>query len=219
MLSPGYAKAHSLRAFAELRSFATGASDLESALSVAHRHAQMALTLDDQDAWAYFSLGGLRFWRGEYEEAIAEYRGAIELNPNFAIAHGFLGESLAWDCKPDAAIEAVDRAMRMSPHDPFNAVHLLTAGTAHFVAQRYAEGVACERKALQERPRLVAALRMLAACYTGLDRLNEAQAAISEVLSFEPGSSMKKLSERPGFTRSGDQERFIGALRKAGLPE
>ena len=40
-LAPRYAKAHSLSAFAELRSFAAGASDLESSLLKAHQHAQI----------------------------------------------------------------------------------------------------------------------------------------------------------------------------------
>jgi TolB-like protein/Flp pilus assembly protein TadD len=218
-LSPRYAKAHSLRTFAELRAFATGVAVLESAISVGQQHAQLALTLDDQDAWAFFAMGAVEFWRGRYGEAIAAYMRAIDLNPNFALAHGLLGESLAWDCEPDAALAAVDRAIRMSPHDPFNAMHLLSAGIAHFAAKRYIEGIECQRKALQERPRLLSALRMLAACCAELGKSDEARAAISEMVRLEPDISLRKLSVRRGYSNEADQERFVMALRSAGIPE
>jgi TolB-like protein/tetratricopeptide (TPR) repeat protein len=218
-LSPRYAKAHSLRTFAELRAFAIGVTDLEAALSVAQQHARLALALDDQDAWAYFAVGAVEFWRGRYQDAIAAYLRAIDLNPNFALAHGFLGESLAWDCQSDAALAAVDRAIRMSPHDPFNATHLLAAGTAHFSAERYLEGIECQRKALRERPRLVAALRMLAACYAELGKADEARATISEMVRLEPDISLRKLSVRRGYSLPTDQERYVKALQKAGIPE
>jgi TolB-like protein/class 3 adenylate cyclase/Flp pilus assembly protein TadD len=218
-LSPRYAKAHSLRTFAELRAVATGVSDLAAALSVAQQHAGLALALDDQDAWAYFAVGAVEFWRGRYQEAIAAYRRSIDLNPNFALAHGFLGESLAWDCQPDAALAAVDRAIRMSPHDPFNANHLLAAGIAHFAAKRYLEAIDCHRKALQERPRFAGALRMLAACYAELGKADESQAAISEVVILEPDISSRKLRVRRGYSQTTDQERLTMALRRAGMPE
>lgn len=218
-LSPRYAKAHSLRTFAELRAVATGIAHLETILPVAHRHAMLAQALDDQDAWAYFAVGAVEFWRGRYQEAIAAYRRAIDLNPNFALAHGFLGESLAWDCQPDAALAAVDRAIRMSPHDPFNATHLLAAGIAHFAAKRYLEAIDCHRKALQERPRFGAALRMLAACYAELGKADEARAAVSEMMKLEPDISSRKLRVRRGYSRTTDQERLAMALRKAGMPE
>jgi TolB-like protein/Flp pilus assembly protein TadD len=218
-LSPRYAKAHSLRTFAELRAFATGVTDLETTLSVAQQHARLALELDDQDAWTYFAIGAVEFWWGHYRDAIGAYLRAIDLNPNFALAHGFLGESLAWDCQSDAALTAVDGAIRMSPHDPFNAVHLLSAGIAHFSAERYLEGIECQRKALQERPRLVAALRMRAACYAELGKADEARAAISEMVRLEPDISLRKLSVRRGYSRPTVQERYVKALRRAGIPE
>lgn len=218
-LSSRYSKAHSLRAFAELRAFASGGTDLVTSLSVARQHALLALELDDQDAWAYFATGAVEFWRGQYQEAIAAYQRAIDLNPNFALAHGLLGESLAWDCQSDAALAAVGRAMRMSPRDPFNAMHLLAAGIAHFSAKRYFEAIECERRALQERPRLVAALRMLAVCYAEVGKTDEGRAAISEVMHLEPDISMRKLSVRRGYSRQTDQERYVAALRRAGIPE
>jgi hypothetical protein len=51
-----------------------------------------------------------------------------------------MAAALAFGGQPDAAIEAVDRSIRMSPRDPFNYTYLHFAAVAYFAAERYAEG-------------------------------------------------------------------------------
>ena len=219
-LSPGYAKAHSLLAFAELMRGIIGGHNIDAALSSARRNAQAALALDDDDPWSYLSSGFIESIASRHDHAIAWYRRAIEINPNFALAHGFSAGPLAWSGQPDKALEAVDRATRMSPRDPFNAAFLHYAAVAHFVAERYAEGVACEEQALRERPNAPWALRYLAACYVHLGEIDKARATISRVLAIQPNSSIKR--DAYGYaahTCASDQERYVAALRKAGLPE
>ena len=72
---------------------------------------------------------------------------------------------------------------------------------------------------IQSRPRLGAALRMLAACYVELGKADEARATISEMVRLEPDISLRKLSVRRGYSRPIYQERYVKALRRAGLPE
>jgi adenylate cyclase len=219
-MSPRYAKAHSLLAFAELCAVSLGLTDVDTAILLAERHARMARELDDTDPWTYLSIAGVKAWQSRYEEATAAFGRAIELNPNFALAHGLMGLPLARSGKPDAALEAVDRALRMSPHDPFNSFFLAIAATAHFVAERYSEGVACGRRAVRDRPNRLPALRLLAACHVGLGELDEARSIILEVLRLHPSSSIKRDAYGYGvFTRTSDQERYVAALRKAELPE
>ena len=87
LLAPRYAKAHSLFAFAELSTVARGSSDTDTAMRVAEQHIHTALTLDDSDPWSHFSLGCLETLRSQQAGAIEAYQRAIELNPNFALAH------------------------------------------------------------------------------------------------------------------------------------
>jgi len=54
-------------------------------------------------------------------ESATEFERALELNPNFAAAHGYLGWAYAFDDQSEKAITHLDEAMRMSPHDPQNA--------------------------------------------------------------------------------------------------
>jgi tetratricopeptide (TPR) repeat protein len=131
-----------------------------------------------------------------------------------------MGCALAFGGNPDAALEAVDRAMRMTPHDPFNAWYLHAAAAAHFAAERYAKSIACERKALRERPNFALPRRFLAACLVNLGQLEEAHAAIAELLLLQPNCSIKRdVYGYVVFAQSSIQERYVEALRKAGLPE
>jgi tetratricopeptide (TPR) repeat protein len=218
-LSPRYAKAHSVLAFAEARTVFFG-GDVDTALSEAREIAQTARALDPDDPWSYFSSGYIECFFSRYDDAIAWYRRAVELNENFALAHGNMAAALAFGGQPDAAIEAVNNSRRMSPRDPFNFSYLHFAATAYFAAERYAEGVATEEEALREHPNVAPALRCLAACLVGLGHMEKAQAAIAEVLRLVPESSIKRdVYGQVTYARESDRYRFADALRKAGLPE
>jgi tetratricopeptide (TPR) repeat protein len=137
-------------AFAEARTVSFG-GNVDTALSTARQEAQATRAMDDDDPWSYFSSGYVECFLSKYDDAIAWYRRAIKLNENFALAHGNMAAALAFGGQPDAAIEAVERSIRMSPRDPFNFSYLHFAGIAYFAAERYAEGVAYEEQALRER--------------------------------------------------------------------
>ena len=112
-------------------------------------------------------------------------------------------------------------ALLMSPRDPFNFSYLHYAAIAYFSAERYAEGVTSEERALRERPNVTTAMRFLAACKLGLGQIDEARAIIAESLRLAPESSIKRCVYGPGgtYARESDRERYATALRKAGLPE
>jgi adenylate cyclase len=193
---------------------------METAVATAREIARTARELDDDDPWSHFSSGYAECFTGRYDDAIAWYRRAIELNENFALAHGNMAAALAFGGQPDAAVEAVERSLRMSPRDPFNFAYLHFAGVAYFAAERYAEGAEKELQALQHRPNFTPALRTLAACHAALGQIDSARAAIAEVLRLAPESSIKKDAYgQVVYARAADRERFAAALREAGLPE
>jgi adenylate cyclase len=105
----------------------------------------------------------------------AWYRRAVELNPNFALAHGNMAVALALGGQPDAAVEAVHRSICMSPRDPFNYTYLHFAAIAYFAAGRYHEGIASQEQLLCERPNVSPPLRFLAACHASLGEMDEAR--------------------------------------------
>ncbi|WP_428670660.1 tetratricopeptide repeat protein [Roseibium sp.] len=217
--SPGYAKAHSVLAFAESRRLFFGA-DFDTTVAAAREIARVSRELDDDDPWSHFASGYVECFTGRYDDAIAWYRRAIELNENFALAHGNVAAALALGGHPDEAIQAVERALRMSPRDPFNFSYLHFAGLAYFAAGRYAEAVAAEERALRERPNFATAMRCLAACHAALGQIDKAQAAIAEALRLAPGSTVQRDAYgQVAYAQAEDRKRYAEALQKAGLPE
>ncbi len=57
---------------------------------------------------------------------------------------------------------------------------------------------------------------LLAACYSSLDRHAEAAAAADEVLRINPQFTLEAYAKIMNFKKA-DIERYIAALRKAGL--
>jgi tetratricopeptide (TPR) repeat protein len=72
------------------------------------------------------------------DAAIQEYQRAIDLNPNFAAAHGYLGYALAMAERTDEGIAHLKQAIQMSPQDTQNAIFNMGLSVAHYLAGRYA---------------------------------------------------------------------------------
>jgi tetratricopeptide (TPR) repeat protein len=54
--------------------------------------------------------------KGRFEEAIENYRKAIQINPNFAVALNNLGAALATEGRFDEAIENFRKAIQVNPN-------------------------------------------------------------------------------------------------------
>src|SRR5258708_40240761 len=117
-----YAPAHSILAFALLVSRQGGWHIMEPQVTQAAILAARAVELDDSDPWAHLALGFVAFTRRSTDDAVEEFQRALDLNPNFAAAHGFLGCALAFDGRSDGAIDHIEQAIRMRPHDPLSAL-------------------------------------------------------------------------------------------------
>jgi serine/threonine-protein kinase len=64
---------------------------------------------------AYYNLGNALQATGQVDEAIAAFRQAIELQPDFALAYNNLGDALQSKGQTDEAIAAFRRAVRLRP--------------------------------------------------------------------------------------------------------
>ncbi len=58
---------------------------------------------------------------------------------------------LTLDGRSDQAIAQGEQAIRMSPHDPQNALFNVALAAAHYLAGRYNEAIVCGCKAMQQR--------------------------------------------------------------------
>jgi adenylate cyclase len=84
---------------------------------------------------------------------------------------------------------------------------------------QYDKAIATWKNALHVGPNYLPAHAFLAACYISLDRNAEATAAAKEVLRINPKFSLESYAKTLPYKNKVDIERYVAALRKAGLPE
>src|SRR5262245_43364024 len=125
---PVYAPAHSMLAVALLMSGFVGWTAMTANVREAADLAARAAELDGGDPWAHLALGQLATMRKQTDAAENAFQRALELNPNFAAAHGFLGYDLALAGQSERALEHLNQALSLSPHDPQNIVFMIGVG-------------------------------------------------------------------------------------------
>ena len=112
--------------------------------------AEKALAIDNDLAEAHVSLGLLHGADLNLNAAKREFERAIELNPNYATAHYFLGlEVLAPLGQLDQAVVELKRAVEL---DPFSVIMNTNFGLCYILARRYPEAIAQLRKATELDP-------------------------------------------------------------------
>jgi adenylate cyclase len=211
-----YAPAYSRLAFILLYSRQVGWITIDPELKEAAALASRASELDDSDPWAHLSLGYVAYTRRHTEEAVEEFQRALNLNPNFAAAHCYLGCALAMDGQSERAIDHISQGIRMSPHDPQNAMFNAHLAAAHYLAGRYTEAVSCARKALQQRSGLTNAHRIYVASLAQAGQLDEARAALARLQQLQPENSIAWIERTIPYT-PGPMAKFLDGMRKAGL--
>lgn len=219
---PEFATAHARAA----RCYATRKSngwmvDRSEETAEATRLARRAVELGWDDAVALSYSGYvLGYVGGDLDSSAACIDRALVLNPNLAAALGVSSWVKACLGEPDKAIEHAALAMRLSPLDPRLFAWQFNTGLAHFCAGRYDDAVAWARKSLRHQPNYPSAMRVVAAGHALAGRLAEAQEMVARVCEFDPALRLSNLADiLPPFRRPDDRDRYIEALRKAGLPE
>jgi TolB-like protein/Tfp pilus assembly protein PilF len=179
---------------------------------------QKAIALDDSLPIAHEIVGATYLSKRQYAQAIAEVERAIVLGPNWGSAYAVLGMALNATGRAAEAIGVLERAIRLNPRNPiFTANYLAVLGGAYRLTGRYDEAITALKKALGLFPKSLLAHQHLAVIYAELGRDAEAQAEVGEMLQINPKFSLDGLRLRLLYKDSAEVERYLAALRKAGL--
>jgi TolB-like protein len=220
-LDPDYAAAYGMAARCySARKVSGWVDDLDREVAESARLARHVMKIGKDDAVALYTAGmALAYVVGDLEDGGAMIERALALNPNAAWAWLFAGWTKVWLGEPDAALERIQRAMRLSPQDPqFFNMRTATAW-AHLLAGRYEEARSWAQSALREQPDYINALYVLAAANASSGRADEARDTAAQLLRFDPDPHVAHLLRRYPFHRAQDLERVAEGLRRAGLPE
>jgi tetratricopeptide (TPR) repeat protein len=121
--------------------------------------------------------------------------------------------------QPEAAIEAIERARRLSPFDPYTFFYAVNTAAAHLAARRFEIAIEWADRALHEEPHMVAAMRSKVVALAHLGRLDAARAELSRVLAIDPKLTIAGFSEYAHYEAPEVIELLVIGLRLAGLPE
>jgi adenylate cyclase len=174
-----------------------------------------AIALDKDNSDAYLVLGQLHLIKREHDEAIAAAEHSVVLNPNGADAYASLGFILALAGRPEEGVEFLQKAIRLNPIPP--AYYFVYLGVAYRDSGQYQEAILTYKKAIYKQPTLLFAHLGLAASYVYLGREEEAHTEAAEVLKVDPEFSLERYEKTLPYKNKADTNRYVDALRKAGL--
>jgi adenylate cyclase len=175
---------------------------------------------DDPDA-LWMAADTLASLGGDRAVAASAADRALALNPNSAHAWMTRGWVFCFQRQSAAAIEALQRAIRLSPLDPLGYLMFGGIALAHFLAGRYEEASEWAGRSLHEQPRFTGQIRVKLAACGHLGRADEARQWLRRLLEFFPGLTL--AAWKANAIRSGMPPETLAAyeigLFKAGLPE
>ena len=173
---------------------------------------QKAIELDATYAEAYSALGFMFSITRKYDKGVTTAEQAVALNPNSADAHMLLGHTLRFAGRNEEAIPEYKIAIRLNPIPPNN--YLFGLGMSYAMTGQYEEAIIWGKKAVLQRPNSFLAHLMLTVIYSLSGKDDEARIEAAEVLRISPKFSVEKYNKK---AKTGDIDRYIDALRKAGL--
>jgi TolB-like protein/tetratricopeptide (TPR) repeat protein len=207
-----------------------GSADPKADIERGSELVSRALALDPNYARAHSLKGGILRFQGRLDESIAEYERALSLDPGMVIALVGLGWSYLYLGQFEKGLEYLDKAIRLSPHDPYLGGGGWYNGEAvgHFGLKQYDQTIEWARRAIAISPsanswvhlNLIAALALSGHEAEAHDALQNYIASvpsgpktIAAWKASDPSTSMGS----PRYVEAFD--RYYEGLRKAGMPE
>jgi len=165
------------------------------------------------DCWlARNNLGTIFANKGQFDEAIENYRKAIQINPNSAVPLYSLGLALAAKSQFDEAIENYRKAIQIDPdyRDALNSLGVALADKG-----RFDEAIENYRKAIQIDPNYSEALNNLGEALLHQGQFDEAIKNFRKTIQIKPNNSEAQYNLGNALAAKGWFDEAIESFRKA----
>ncbi len=216
-IDTNYGQARGLLATTHTFSAHMGWENMAEVAPIAERAAQAAILAHRDDPWAHYALGCVHLFARRFDDSLAEFETALSLNPNFSLAQGYYGLTLAYCSRCEEAELAVRRALRLSPHDPLSAIYYGIASYVQFVARNYDEAMRLAREGVRQRIDFVGAHRVLTAAAGMAGEREIAKAALQELRRAQPNISLAWIEREMPIRQEAEREHYLEGFRRAGL--
>jgi tetratricopeptide (TPR) repeat protein len=175
---------------------------------------------------AHFAKGQMLRVQKRYAEAIPEYETAITFNRNWVHLLGPLGECKLFAGSIDEAIPLHERAIRLSPRDPFIAIWYFRIGVAHLLQSRIDEAIVWLEKARDANAELPYVHCHLASAYALRGETERAAIELAEARRLSLDGRYSSIARLQATAYHGVpkiralfEAIYFAGLRKAGMPE
>lgn len=207
------ARWHSLRMGQGLSDDTTANSNL--AIDFADR----ALGIDPMDPLALSIKGHMSALVGrDYAAAKEFFTRALQIEPNASLAWCFSGLTHAYDGNPTEGVIRTQRALDLSPFDPFAFYLRCALSICHLLADAPERAAEHAAGALRLNRRFTAALRIAICSLSMLGRADEARRRVSDLLALEPNFTVRAYRTRLPVADPRTIDRLCSAMLDAGCP-
>ena len=215
-LDPLFARAYAALALTYSDDWRFGWSkDSEKGADEALRLARHAITLDKDLPQAYWALGFVQIFRGEYVEAIKAAERAIALDPNNSDAYVTLAISTNFAGDPEKAIALMHQAIALNPR--YGSRYSGVLALAYYHAGKYDEALAAFDDSLRRNPERIPPYLYKTAIFMKMGRKDDAEWQVGEVLAIKPDFTLDNLDRILPFGNTVKKAEFVSLLQEAGF--
>jgi len=177
--------------------------------------AHKALSIDASLGQAHAILGSIYVTTRQYEKGMSELRKAVRLEPNGADAHAYLAMGLLFSDGSEEGILMSKKAIRLNPFAP--SWYLQNLAAIYRNIKNYKEAKVYAEKAVKQEPDSILSHLILCSIYSLLGRMDEARTEADKVMHLNPNFSLIRFEKTNPLKNLEAKNRFMDALRKAGL--
>ena len=183
---------------------------------------EKALSLHpDRPGWYVGTLAVAHLGIGKQKEAITAMRDLVSRRPNSASFYCRFSMVLTSAGKYEEALSMAKKATSLEKINPIRvnpAYSYTTLGDSYCMMEQHEEAIAAFKKAVGLWPEYIYPHIGLTASHSLVGRTKEARAEAAEVLKINHKITLDDLAKNGFYNfQKADKERFINALRKAGL--
>ena len=198
------------------------ASERASRLARAEEAVNKAIKLEPKSAGALLTRGGVLRARGDYPQAIAAFKEALVLNPNFANAHAELGRVMIDVGEPEKTAEHVQKALDLNPDDFARYIWCYWAGLAALYMDQPGEALKWLRRSHEANRQYDNALRLMAVAYAHANDEREARKKMDEFRRKRPDATLgdcERPDAAPHPNIANQWARIRETMKRLGVPE
>jgi TolB-like protein len=218
-IDPNYGQALGVLATSYTFSAHMGWADIATVGPIAERAALASIQADSEDPWAHLALGSALLFKRRFDDSLGAFESALNLNPNFSLAQGYYGLTLSYCGRWQEGCVAAQRALRLSPRDPFSAIFCGIAAYSNFVGRNYDEAIRLASEGIRQRGDFVGGHRVLTAAAGMAGRDDLAKTALLELERAQPNISLGWIASHMPIRYDADREHYLEGFRRAGLNE